>query len=33
VAAWEFTGVGVPPVLHREKLEFEYAHPTQRSYR
>ncbi len=33
VAAWEFTGVGVPPVLHREKLEFEYAHPTQRSYK
>ena len=33
VAAWEFTGVGTPPVLHREKLEFEYAHPTQRSYK
>ncbi len=33
VAAWEFTGVGAPPVLHREALEFEYAHPTQRSYK
>lgn len=33
VAAWEFTGVGKPPVLHREQLEFEYAHPTQRSYK
>ena len=33
VAAWEFTGVGTPPVLHREKLQFEYAHPTQRSYK
>ncbi|MDQ3703117.1 MAG: succinate dehydrogenase (quinone) flavoprotein subunit, partial [Chloroflexota bacterium] len=33
VAAWEFTGVGAPPVLHKEVLEFEYAHPTQRSYK
>ncbi len=33
VAAWEFTGIGTPPVLHREKLQFEYAHPTQRSYK
>jgi len=32
VAAWEFTGVGEPPVLHKEALEFEYVHPTQRSY-
>jgi succinate dehydrogenase / fumarate reductase flavoprotein subunit len=32
VAAWEFTGVDTPPVLHREALEFEYVHPTQRSY-
>ncbi|MCS0634681.1 fumarate reductase/succinate dehydrogenase flavoprotein subunit [Streptomyces sp. LP05-1] len=31
-AAWEFTGTGVPPVLHREDLVFEYVHPTQRSY-
>jgi succinate dehydrogenase / fumarate reductase flavoprotein subunit len=33
VAAWEFTGVGNRPVLHRESLNFEYAHPTQRSYK
>ncbi|MFF5715828.1 fumarate reductase/succinate dehydrogenase flavoprotein subunit [Streptomyces buecherae] len=31
-AAWEFTGPGTAPVLHREALEFEYVHPTQRSY-
>ncbi len=31
-AAWEFTDVGQPPVLHREALEFQYVHPTQRSY-
>ncbi|MFI5909645.1 fumarate reductase/succinate dehydrogenase flavoprotein subunit [Dactylosporangium sp. NPDC051541] len=33
VAAWEFTGTGEPPVLHKEHLEFEYVHPTQRSYK
>ncbi|WP_436790192.1 fumarate reductase/succinate dehydrogenase flavoprotein subunit [Yinghuangia sp. YIM S10712] len=32
VAAWEFTGTGRAPVLHREDLAFEYVHPTQRSY-
>ncbi|MET7637943.1 fumarate reductase/succinate dehydrogenase flavoprotein subunit [Streptomyces sp. NPDC005438] len=31
-AAWEFTGTGTAPVLHREPLTFEYVHPTQRSY-
>jgi succinate dehydrogenase / fumarate reductase flavoprotein subunit len=31
-AAWEFTGPGRAPVLHREELVFEYVHPTQRSY-
>ncbi|WP_066951716.1 fumarate reductase/succinate dehydrogenase flavoprotein subunit [Streptomyces lushanensis] len=31
-AAWEFTGTGTAPVLHREDLVFEYVHPTQRSY-
>ncbi|MDT0265021.1 fumarate reductase/succinate dehydrogenase flavoprotein subunit [Streptomyces sp. DSM 44915] len=31
-AAWEFTGTGSAPVLHREHLAFEYVHPTQRSY-
>ncbi len=33
VGAWEFTGVGCEPVLHKEPLEFEYVHPTQRSYK
>ena len=33
VSAWEFTGVGEAPVMHREKLEFEYVHLTQRSYK
>ena len=32
-AAWEFTGVGQPPVLHKEPLTFEEVHPTQRSYK
>ncbi|MCP9963234.1 fumarate reductase/succinate dehydrogenase flavoprotein subunit [Streptomyces somaliensis] len=32
VAAWEFTGTGRAPVLHKEDLVFEYVHPTQRSY-
>ncbi len=31
-AAWEFTGTGEPPALHREELVFDYVHPTQRSY-
>ena len=33
VAAWEFTGVGQKPALHKEPLEFEEVHPTQRSYK
>jgi succinate dehydrogenase / fumarate reductase flavoprotein subunit len=33
VAAWEFTGVGKPPVLHTEPLTFENVHLTQRSYK
>jgi succinate dehydrogenase / fumarate reductase flavoprotein subunit len=32
VSAWEFTGVGANPILHKEKLDFEYVHPSQRSY-
>ena len=32
-AAWEFTGRGQAPVLHREDLVFDYVHPTQRSYK
>ena len=33
VAAWEFGGVGQPPTLHKEPLEFHEVHPTQRSYK
>src|SRR5689334_17584026 len=32
-SAWEFTGVGNTPVLHKEPLAFEYVHPAQRSYK
>jgi succinate dehydrogenase / fumarate reductase flavoprotein subunit len=32
-AAWEFTGVGKAPTLHKEPLVFEEAHPTQRDYK
>ncbi|MFR9804388.1 fumarate reductase/succinate dehydrogenase flavoprotein subunit [Pseudonocardia sp. RS010] len=32
-AAWEYTGRGSAPVLHKEELQFEYVHPTQRSYK
>jgi succinate dehydrogenase / fumarate reductase, flavoprotein subunit len=31
-AAWEFTGTGSAPVLHKEHLDFTEVHPTQRSY-
>ena len=33
VAAWEYTGDGQPPRLHREPLGFEYVHLAQRSYK
>ncbi len=33
VAAWEFTGDGNPPRLHKEPLVFEYVQPTVRSYK
>jgi succinate dehydrogenase / fumarate reductase flavoprotein subunit len=33
VAAWEFTGVGNAPTLHKEPLAFEAVHPAQRSYK
>jgi len=33
VAAWEWQGKGTPQALHREPLEFEYVHLTQRSYK
>lgn len=33
VAAWEYQGPNQPPALHKEPLEFEYVHPSQRSYK
>jgi len=33
VGAWEWTGKGNDPALHREPLEFEYVKLTQRSYK
>jgi succinate dehydrogenase / fumarate reductase flavoprotein subunit len=33
VAAWEYNGVGEPPTLHRENLEFENVHLATRSYK
>ena len=32
-AAWEYTGAGQAPVLHKEDLTFEYVTPSQRSYK
>jgi succinate dehydrogenase / fumarate reductase flavoprotein subunit len=33
VAAWEWTGAGNEPKLHKEQLEFENVHLSQRSYK
>jgi succinate dehydrogenase / fumarate reductase flavoprotein subunit len=33
VAAWEWTGPGAAPRLHKERLEFEHVHPSKRSYK
>jgi len=33
VAAWEYTGPGQTPALHKEPLEFEAVKPSQRSYK
>jgi succinate dehydrogenase / fumarate reductase flavoprotein subunit len=33
VAAWEFKGVESEPELHKEQLNFEYVHPSTRSYK
>lgn len=33
VAAWGYNGPGKPPELTKEPLEFEYVHPSQRSYK
>ncbi|MBI4056974.1 MAG: fumarate reductase/succinate dehydrogenase flavoprotein subunit [Elusimicrobia bacterium] len=32
VAAWEFKGLGKEPLLHKEPLQFESVHLTQRNY-
>jgi succinate dehydrogenase / fumarate reductase flavoprotein subunit len=32
-AAWEYRGDNAAPVRHVEQLNFEYVHPTQRSYK
>ncbi len=33
VAAWEYQGEGQPPKLHKEPLEYEEVHMSQRSYK
>ncbi|MBU3700857.1 MAG: fumarate reductase/succinate dehydrogenase flavoprotein subunit [Acidimicrobiia bacterium] len=33
VGAWQWQGPGTPQDLVKENLEFEYVHPTQRSYK
>jgi succinate dehydrogenase / fumarate reductase, flavoprotein subunit len=33
VAAWEYYGADGKPTLHKEDLEFEYVHPSTRSYK
>jgi succinate dehydrogenase / fumarate reductase flavoprotein subunit len=33
VSAWEFTGEGAEPALHREELEFENVELAVRSYK
>ena len=33
VSAWEWQGENTPPVLHKEALDFEFVHPSQRSYK
>jgi succinate dehydrogenase / fumarate reductase flavoprotein subunit len=32
-AVWEYQGEGKPPLLNKEPLTFEYAKPSQRSYK
>jgi succinate dehydrogenase / fumarate reductase flavoprotein subunit len=32
VSAWEYSGIGMDPILHKEQLEFEYVLPSRRSY-
>ncbi|MBS1834748.1 MAG: fumarate reductase/succinate dehydrogenase flavoprotein subunit [Acidobacteria bacterium] len=32
-AAWEYKGANATPEAHKEALDFEYVHPSQRSYK
>jgi succinate dehydrogenase / fumarate reductase flavoprotein subunit len=32
-AAWEWTGKGIEPMVHKEPLQFTYVHLAQRSYK
>ena len=32
-AAWQYQGTGRAPALNKEPLNFEYVHPSQRSYK
>ena len=32
-AAWEFTGVGSEPILHKEALDYEFTQRHQRDYK
>jgi succinate dehydrogenase / fumarate reductase flavoprotein subunit len=32
-AAWEYQGLNAAAALHKEALDFEYVHPSQRSYK
>ncbi len=33
VSAWEYQGPDRAPLLNKEPLQFEYVHPSQRSYK
>jgi succinate dehydrogenase / fumarate reductase flavoprotein subunit len=33
VAAWQFDGVGAPPILHKEPLAFDHIDVSTRSYK
>jgi succinate dehydrogenase / fumarate reductase flavoprotein subunit len=33
VAAWQWSGDPSKPALHKEQLNFEYVHPSKRSYK
>jgi succinate dehydrogenase / fumarate reductase flavoprotein subunit len=33
VAAWQYAGDGVAPILNKEPLSFEYVKLSQRSYK